>query len=188
MTLFNEIAQHYLEVICTSSKFNTSQPVNNLDLLFPYFRKKVIEGIEEYKAVDSKDSNPYIYETYRSHVLQTIYYNRGASKIRGGNILKAGMHHFGIAVDIVNVNWKDRVPIVDWKTIDYVLLKKVMNAKGLYSLSFEACHFQLIPTSDQGELRETVYKAVKTFQQEHGLVPDGIVGPKTLSKLKEVFL
>jgi hypothetical protein len=138
---------------------------------------------------------PFLFETYRSHILQTTYYNIKRSTIKGGNILSAGMHHFGIATDIVCLTDKNQNGLrdpkepVDWESIDYLFMRKLAKEVDVYDLGkYETCHFQLIPTFEQQHLRIVVKNAVIKFQTEHGLVPDGIVGNKTITKAKEIFL
>lgn len=188
---YTKIAEHYLNVICVSDDFQNSNPINNRDLLFPDFNDLIEELLTRYDEVNNDNDCPYIYETFRSHALQNIYYFRGATKIRGGNILTAGMHHFGVAVDIINLvdkngnKIKDRGESVDWNNIDYVTMRHISRELGIYDLgSYEVCHFQMIPTSEQSTLRQSIYQEVLNFQRANGLKADGIIGPKTIAKLK----
>jgi len=180
--MFNEIAKHYVEKIIPSDSFSNGGVCGDMDLLFPLYKVDVMKLIVNYNEFNSGKDIPHVYESFRSHALQSIYYNRGASKIRGGNILNAGMHHFGIAVDIVN----KKNNTIKWD-LDYTLLRNLANKIGLVSLSWELCHFQMIQTTEQTELRKTVYAYVVKWQKENGLVPDGIVGKKTIAKAKELY-
>lgn len=192
---YQAIAEWYLEHICISDKFSSPGPVSDSNLLYPAFYELIKKAIKQYERVNTDNDCPYLYETYRSHTLQNTYYYRGASKIRGGNILTAGMHHFGIAVDIINLQdkngnkIKDKGEAVDWSNINYNTLRAITRPLGIFDLGgYEVCHFQAIPVSEQNNLRREVYYAVINFQRENNLVPDGIVGNKTIAKLKEFYL
>lgn len=180
--MFEGIAKHYVEKIIPSDSFSNGGVCGNMDLLFPLFKVDVLKLIVSYNEFNSGKELPYVYESFRSHALQSIYYNRGSSKIRGGNILNAGMHHFGIAVDIVNKTNSG----VKWN-LDYTLLRKLADKIGMISLSWELCHFQMVKTTEQTELRKAVYQYLAGWQEENGLKPDGIVGNKTIAKAKELY-
>lgn len=191
---FREIAKHYIENIVPSNEFQQGGVCGNLDLLFPLFKSDVMKLLVNYKEFNGDNDVPYVLESYRSHTLQSAYYFRGASKIKGGNILNAGMHHFGIAVDIVNLkdkngnSTKDIGEAADWSNLDYTLLRKLADKIGLVSLSWEQCHFQEIQTTQQNELRKTVYNYVIEWQRENGLKPDGIIGKMSIAKAKELYI
>lgn len=188
-----EIAKHYVEIIVPSNEFQQGGVCGNLDLLFPLFKVDVMKLLANYKEFNGDNDVPYVLESYRSHTLQSAYYFRGASKIKGGNILNAGMHHFGIAVDIVNLKdkngngTKDLNEAVDWNNLDYTLLRKLADRIGLVSLSWELCHFQDIKTTEQQELRNAVYYYVKDWQKKNGLKPDGIIGKISIAKARELY-
>lgn len=187
------IAEHYISKIVPSPYFTSATPVNKKELLFPRFYEDIENVLMKYLQLNKDNDCPYIYETYRSHSLQHTYFMRGASQIRGGNILSAGMHHFGIAVDIINLKDKDgdteKDPneVVDWENLDYVLLHKIAEGKDLFRLKFELAHLQFVRTGDQDLVRRAVYDRVLTFQKENGLTVDGIVGIQTIRKAKEIY-
>lgn len=143
MSKIEEIAKWYKENIKTSDEFNTKSPCNNIDLLFPEFRSLIETMIKEYFEVHQTE--PYILETYRSNDLQKVYYNRGASKIR-----KDGMHHFGIAVDLVG---KDEDGHIDYDVLDYQWLRTWAQKNDIVVLNWELAHFQYISVSNQQTLR-----------------------------------
>lgn len=191
---FEDIFINYITNIVPSEKFNFPGIVNDDNLLYEPFKIMVTKALVEYEEINSDKDVPYIYESFRTHVLQRIYFNRGASKIRGGSLLSAGMHHFGIAVDIVNLKdkngnrVKDPNEIIDWEELDYIALRKIMAAHGLSYLSWELCHFQAIPNSQQDDLRNYMFVRMKEWQSYNGLVADGIVGERTIKKAQERYL
>lgn len=194
MDKYKKIAQHYLYSICPSDYFNSLSPVCDKYLLFPEFREMIEEALIKYDEINVDNDCPYIYESFRSHKLQNIYYYRGASKIKGGNIMTSGMHHFGIAVDIINLidkngnKNKDKGESVDWSNINYKLLRTITRSMGINDLgSYEVCHFQMIPVIEQNNLRKAIREEIITFQENNGLVVDSIVGPKTIAKIKETL-
>lgn len=172
-----QIANHYISRIITSDRYLSPNPVRDTYLLFPPFKTLLDELITLY--TQNSNDEIYILETYRSNTLQLAYYNRGASKIRSN-----GMHHYGIAVDLVRGK---SGKYLDYK-LNYVLLRKLANNLGLTVLNFEDAHYQFIPVSLQDELRSTVKTTVINFQKNNKLVPDGIVGPKTIAKANELFI
>lgn len=188
------LGKHYIEVIVPSDNFQSAGVCGDFELLYPPFKARIENLIEEYHKYNPDEDIPYVLESFRSHALQNAYYYRGASKIRGGNILNAGMHHLGIAVDLVNLKdkngngFKDPGEVVDWKNLDYVLLRRIANGIGITTLAWEQCHFQHIQTSEQNEARQEVYNYVKQWQYNSNLKPDGIVGPKTIAKAKQLYL
>ena len=64
-------------------------------------------------------------------------------------------------------------------------MRVISRKLGIYDLgNYEVCHFQAIPVSEQSQLRRYIYNKVIQFQKEHNLVPDGIIGNKTINALK----
>jgi hypothetical protein len=90
-----KIAEFYLRILLINSKLNSSQPNSNQELLFPDFLSKLNDCINQYNNLYRNQEVTFA-ETYRSNVLQEIYYNNRASKIK-----KNGMHHYGIAADSI---------------------------------------------------------------------------------------
>jgi peptidoglycan hydrolase-like protein with peptidoglycan-binding domain len=171
------IAHHYLSKIITSDGYLSPSPVREPSLLLSGFKEKIDELILRYNKYS--DDEVYILETYRSNSLQMTYFVRGASKIR-----KNGMHHYGIAADLVR--GKDG-KYLDYG-LDYQLLRRIaVNELGLTALSFEDAHYQFIPVSAQESLRSAVKSAIIDFQEQMSLSPDGLIGPRTIAKAKEIF-
>ena len=149
MSKITEIAEWFVKNIRTSNYYRTQRPCNNVELLFPEFREIVNKMISEYLEVHQTE--PYILETYRSNDLQLLYFNRGASKIRMN-----GMHHYGIAVDLVGkVDGH-----IDYEVLDYEWLRSWAKENGLTVLSWELAHFQFISVDEQQTLRKAVEKFI----------------------------
>lgn len=144
-----EIADFFANVIYKSDKYETQSPCNDTDLLFPPFYAIVMEMINAYQ--EQHETIPFVLETYRSNTLQRIYFNRGASKIR-----QNGMHHYGIAVDLVGrANGQ-----IDYEVLDYAWLRDWAKNNGLTVLDWELAHFQFIPVASQNELRQAAADAI----------------------------
>lgn len=189
-----DIGKHYISVIVPSAQFTTNVAIDNPNLLYQPFGIVVTQMLSEYMDRNMDSDVPVLFETFRSHARQNHYYNIGSSGIRGGSILNAGMHHFGIAVDIVNLDDKNNNGVrdpgerVDWKNLNYKLFRNMSQKYDLNFLSWEECHFQMIGTNQQKELRVGIYNYVKNWQWQHGLISDGIVGPKTIGKAQALYL
>lgn len=146
-----KIADFYLTKILTSSKYNSSDPVSDMSLLFPDFLTKVKKCIADYRNT-YPDQDITFTETYRSNILQEEYYNSGASKIK-----KDGMHHFGIAGDSIFIIKGKR----SYKG-DINLLRKIYKENGLSILGmWDPLHVQYIPVNEQQKLRKEINAALK---------------------------
>lgn len=173
------IAEHYLRRLITGANFFSTKPIKDTALLFPPFLQLLQKSIDKFNVKYPAVKVVYV-ETYRSNALQLQHYNNGASGIK-----KNGMHHYGIAADLAfNINGKFTY------NGDYKYLRECHTAAGLHLLgAWDIGHVQYIPANanDQAALRLTVNNAVKAFQRKHGLTADGIAGPKTIAKAKEVY-
>lgn len=89
------MSNFYEEIIQTDPRFQSTDPISDLSLLEPITRAAV-EAIISEAAANGIDLM--VFETYRSQELQEIYFDRGVTKLR-----KVGVHHFGLAADIVKV-------------------------------------------------------------------------------------
>lgn len=69
--------------------------VNSLDGLAPQFRRAVAA------AIIALDVDAYVYESTRTQALQTLYYERGASK--AASVLYS-WHGYALAVDVISRN------------------------------------------------------------------------------------
>jgi hypothetical protein len=172
-----KIAEFYLKILLINSKFNSSQPNSNQELLFPDFLLKLNDCINQYTNLYPNQEVTFA-ETYRSNVLQEIYYNNGASKIK-----KNGMHHYGIAADSIFIISGKRT----YKG-DINALRKVYKDNGLTILGmWDPLHVQYIPVADQQLLRNATVKLVKTFQTDNGLEITGEANLATIAKAKDLY-
>lgn len=144
-----KIVDFYINTILKSPKYNSPDPVDDINLLFPDFKVAFFACVEKYKK-KYPDQDVIFTETYRSNVLQEKYYNNGASKIK-----KDGMHHFGIA--------GDSIFIINGKRTykgDVNLLRRIYKDSGLTILGmWDPLHVQYIPVAKQQELRNMVKEA-----------------------------
>lgn len=173
MNLLEEIAKHYISVVVPSDKFLSKNPVRDLDLLFPKFRKMVEECFDEFKL--KKGYGVKLAETYRSNTLQARYFETGASKIK-----QNGMHHYAIAGDCLFEKFGYQG---DYKTLREIFKKKGLTIIGVWDMG----HVQFVSTGEQNKLRSAVKKEVMKFQTQHGLKIDGVAGRNTHNKAKEIY-
>jgi hypothetical protein len=139
---YENICNHYNEIISKSDYFDSAAPVRDTEILFPDFYNTLVFCFNEYQK-KYPNQKVYITETYRSNTLQLKYFKQGKSKIR-----KNGMHHYGIAVDVAFlINDK-----LSYKG-DYNYLRKLFKENNLTVLDWELGHVQYIPVSEQGALR-----------------------------------
>lgn len=171
------IGQHYIENVITSDYYNSPTPVNEIELLFPDFRKLVFDLKDMY--MQEHGTEPYIIETYRSNTLQLTYFNHHTSKIKTN-----GTHHYCLAVDLAAINDNGNV---DYEILDYKWLRETAKELGLTSLNFEEAHKQYCTVEEQQAIRNAVSEAIKQFQSDNGLLVDGNVGLKTITKAKEIY-
>ncbi len=142
---YENICNHYNNVLKCSEYFNSSKPVKDVDLLLPEFYNTLIFCFNEYRK-KYPNQNTHITETYRSNILQLQYFKQGKSKIR-----KNGMHHYGIAADIAFII-NDKLSYNG----DYHFLRKIFKDNKLTVLDWELGHVQFIPVSEQNMLRQEI--------------------------------
>lgn len=142
---YEKLKEHYNNAIRPSKKFYSMRPVNDLGLLFPEFLEKLIACFARYNG-KYPEHDIYVVETYRSNELQRKYFSERKSRIR-----KNGMHHFGIAADVAfyidgEFSYKG----------NYDFLRKIFKEEGLTVLNWELGHVQMIPVSEQSEMRNAL--------------------------------
>ena len=173
-----KIADFFLRILLTNSKFNSTIPISDQNLLLPDFVTILNACIVKYKQTYPSQDITFT-ETYRSNALQEIHYNNGASKIK-----KNGMHHYGIAADsIFIINGKK-----SYKG-DINLIRKIYKDSGLTTLGmWDPLHVQYISVDQQQELRNTVSSAIIGFQKKYNLTQTGEENAETIAKAKSIFL
>lgn len=142
---YENICNHYNEIIKSFKFFDSAKPIRDVELLLPEFYNILIFCFNEYQKKHS-NQKVYITETYRSNNLQLKYFKQGKSKIK-----KDGMHHFGIAADVAF--------LIDDKLSykgDYNFLRKIFRENNLTVLEWELGHVQFIPVSEQINLRKEI--------------------------------
>ena len=171
------IADFFLKHLIVSPGFNSPNPVDDQNLLFPGFLSLWQTCVEQYKETHPNHDLTFT-ETYRSNVLQEKYFNQGASKIRVN-----GMHHYGIAGDAIFIIDGEQTYKGDINLLREIYVQNDLTILGTWDLF----HVQFISVGRQQALRDQVTATIKTFQAANGLDDDGKVGPLTIAKAKEVF-
>ncbi len=148
---YENICNHYFEVIKNFKFFDSLKPIRDVELLLPEFYNMLIYCFNEYQKV-FPNHKVYIVETYRSNALQLKYFKQGKSKIR-----KNGMHHYGLAADvafIIDDNFSYNG--------NYRYLRRIFKENNLTILDWELGHVQYIPVSEQNALRQEIenYKMI----------------------------
>jgi hypothetical protein len=87
------VRSFYTDVIAKDPRFNTVKCINDPNLLEPITRQQVQAII---KDAEQLGFNLMIFETYRSSERQRVLFEQNATKLR-----KVGVHHYGLACDIV---------------------------------------------------------------------------------------
>jgi hypothetical protein len=85
------VRSFYTDTIMRDPRFNSTQPVRDVNLLWPPFRAKIAAMIADAAAQGHVLRTT---ETYRSQALQSLYYRQGKTRLR-----TVGVHHYGLAVD-----------------------------------------------------------------------------------------
>ncbi|MBI4087077.1 M15 family metallopeptidase [Candidatus Kaiserbacteria bacterium] len=115
---------------------------DGLELLYPPFALAILTL---FVRARSEGLPVTIYETYRSQERQLQLFNQGATKLK-----KNGMHHFGIAADIVfltqsgNPSWAETN---NWARIGAIGGALGLEWGGLWSGFVDKPHFQLVPAT-----------------------------------------
>jgi hypothetical protein len=90
-----EMDNFYTDIICKDPRFNTTHRVDSLDLLEPITKAAVLAILADAEAAGH---NMMVFETYRSQQRQGQLYDQGVTQLQ-----KVGVHHYGLAADIVKV-------------------------------------------------------------------------------------
>ncbi len=89
------MSNFYEDVILKDTRVNSTKIVADPTLLEPVTRQRVEAIIADAKA---HGLDLMVFETYRSQARQELLFNQGATKLR-----TVGVHHYGLACDIVKV-------------------------------------------------------------------------------------
>lgn len=108
----------YTDVISADPRLTSTDRISDLALLEPVTRQAVQNIIADAETAGT----PVIaFETYRSDQRQQVLFNQGATKLR-----TVGVHHYGLACDIVRVVAGEPT----WK-VDYSFLGPLAGKYGL---------------------------------------------------------
>lgn len=87
----------YKNIILKDQRINTLDRIDDLELLEPVTRQKIISVINDAR---SNGVELLVFETFRSKARQQFLFEQGVTKLR-----EVGVHHFGLACDLVlNIN------------------------------------------------------------------------------------
>jgi peptidoglycan L-alanyl-D-glutamate endopeptidase CwlK len=114
----------YTTVIQADPRFTSTADCRDIALLEPNFRAAVQSVIADAAA---QGITLQVTETFRSAARQQMLFAQGATQLDGQTPATIGVHHFGLAVDLVRVqNGK-----ADWATADYTFLQALAEKYGL---------------------------------------------------------
>jgi hypothetical protein len=112
------MANFYTDVILKGSRVNSTVRVADLELLEPNTKERVQAILDDARTHGVEFM---VFETYRSQARQELLFQQGATKLK-----KVGVHHYGLACDIVKSIGGDP----SWKG-DFSLLGQLAHAHGL---------------------------------------------------------
>jgi len=118
MEPFSTMTNFFTDVISKSNVFESTRRISDLALLEDVTRQRVEAIIADAQALGFELQ---VFETYRSQARQQQLFNQGATHLR-----KVGIHHYGLACDIVKV--VNGEP--SWKR-DFSFLGQLAHAHGL---------------------------------------------------------
>jgi len=136
------------ETLRESPMFTCPNRVDDLGLLYPPFRDKILVVLKDLKVAGFR---PVVFETYRSAARQLKLFNEGASKLKTG-----GMHQYGVACDLYYANDKDVVQKPVASVPFYHTMRKKADEIGLFYISWDWPHLQLVPP--KGGTQAEIYK------------------------------
>ncbi len=141
------------ETLRESPMFTNPNRVNDIGLLYPPFRDKILVVV---KALKDQGFHPVYFETFRSAARQLKLFNQGASKLKTG-----GMHTYGVACDLYYADDKGRVQTPVAGSPFYHAMRLAADAIGLYYISYDWPHLQAVaPTKEaQAEIYKGNYPA-----------------------------
>lgn len=142
----------YEDKIKKYPQYTSSKLVTDLDILYPPFALNILKI---FVTARKEGLSICIYETYRSQERQIELFNKGVTKLKTN-----GMHHFGVATDIVfldnknNPSWSEEC---NWKRLGEIGKNTGLIWGGDWP--WDKPHFQLIPATvpDQAKIIKGEY-------------------------------
>jgi len=136
----------YEEKIKNNKYFLSEEIISDVNMLYPRFRFLILRLFAEAKR---EGLNVRIYETYRSQARQRVLFERGHSEL-----VKNGMHHFGIASDVVFLDEKDNyIWRGDWDKLGAIGRNLGLYWGGDWKTFKDNPHFQLVPATSEDQYR-----------------------------------
>jgi hypothetical protein len=137
------MANFYVDVIQKDRRFNSSERIDDKNLLEPHFAPMVNAIVAD---AANAGTQLRVIETYRSEERQAMLFAQGATQLR-----RVGVHHYGLACDFGIV----RNGQIDWNT-DYAIVGRLAEERGLVwggRFSFhDDGHVQAVSVADQPRL------------------------------------
>ncbi len=138
----------YDDVIKKSPKYLSPTLVNDVDLLYPKFLLLILKT---FVTARKEGLSVTLFETYRSQQRQVELFARGVTRLQTN-----GMHHFGIATDIVFLNGKNPsfAPNNNWARLGAIGRGFGLEWGGSWQGFVDLPHFQLVPATvaDQAQI------------------------------------
>lgn len=173
----------YTDVISRDARFDSASRVLDLALLEPVTRQLVQNIIA---AAEQMGIALMVYETYRSQPRQQELFDNGATKLR-----KVGVHHYGLACDIVRVIGGEP----SWKG-DFSFLGQLAHSAGLIwggdwgapqiKHSFvDSVHVQRCTVARQADLFAGTWypdDSYNPYSDAHPLLLAGVTKPENVAK------
>ncbi len=137
--------------------FNTIGIVNDPSFLYPPFREKIQRLIV---IATESGLNVGLYETYRSQARQLALFKQRKTKIKIN-----GMHHYGVAADIVFTTpgggwtWTPRNGASDWKRLGQICKDLGLVWGGDWRGLVDCPHLQFVSVAEQDAIRRGEYPA-----------------------------
>ena len=126
-----------------SPLFHGTEPVREMDMLYPPFRVRVELLLKDARAAGLPAA---VFETFRSAERQASLFRLGRTKLRSN-----GMHHYGVACDVVfldgdgHFTWNAASGL--WEQLGAAGKKHGLCWGGDWKGFRDCPHFQLVPES-----------------------------------------
>lgn len=148
----------YDDVIKKSPKFLSTTRVNDVDLLYPKF---LLLLLKTFATARKEGLAVTLFETYRSQTRQAALFAQGATKLQ-----KNGMHHFGIATDVVFLKGKNVSFDLsnNWQRLGAIGKSFGLEWGGSWTSFVDLPHFQLVraTAADQAKIVNKEYPPFST--------------------------